>query len=174
MDQSFTIIDFLNSEFQTKENPFFLITSDQFLELENLDFLSTQENKISYIKINYNNLNDFFPEDYLFKMNYILFIYLVVVFFIWLFMSIIYRRFFNILHKWFTGILILKVFYTLIVIFNLQIIFQKVTEDEEMMLEFIKIFYETVLVTFNCVFKSFFLFLLVLIFEVKIIFNLGL
>ena len=68
MDQTFTIIDFLNSEFQTKENPFFLITSDQFLELENLDFLSTQENKISYIKINYNNLNDFFPEDYLFKL----------------------------------------------------------------------------------------------------------
>lgn len=165
-NEIYALSDFINENLQSTKRPYFFINSESFSQINTLIEASKRAKLDVILGIDYNNASEFFPKEYLISMNNILFIFLTILLLVWTLMSLIYRKFFNVLHKWFTGLIVVKLLYTFIIICNLNIFFKNSTETDDIMDDFLKIFYETILVSLNCLFKSFFLFLFYLIFEV--------
>lgn len=166
--EDFKIKDFMNEYPQNLKKPLLLINANIFSEMNKLILQSNAMKNDVVIKIQYNNAKEFFNKDYLLPLNNILFYALVLLFIIWIIMSIIYKKFYNMLHKWFSALIVLKLFFTFIVICNLNIFFKENSfSDDSWLDDFQKILYETLLVSSNCIFKSFFLFLFFIIFEVS-------
>lgn len=164
----YKVSDFIAENLQNIKRPYLFIDSESFAQINFLIEASKKAKMDVIMGLDFNNAQEFFPKDYLIKMNHYLLIFLLGLLSVWTAMSFLYRKFFNVLHKWFTGIIILKVFYTFIIVCNLDVFFKKSTDADDIMDDFLKIFYETVLVSLNCIFKSFYLFLFYLIFEVNI------
>jgi len=166
-DEEYKISDFINENIQSIRRPYFFIDKISFDEIVNLIKTSEIEKKDVIVGIEYNNAKDFFPKDYLMFTNKFLLYFLLFAFSIWIIMCIFYRRFFNTLHKWYTGIFVIKIFYTFIIICNLDLFFNSSNDNDDIFFEFLKTLYETMTVSINCIFKAIFLFLFYLIFEVK-------
>lgn len=170
--ENYKTSDFTAENLQNMKRPYFFIDSKSVSEILKILAESERNNFEIKVEIDYNNSNQFFPKDYLYSINYFLFVFLATITSGWVIMCWIYRRFYNLLHKWFTGLLVLKIFFCAIIICNLDVFFKKTyysyqMDENELIDDFLKIFFETILVSLNCLFKSFFLFLFFLIFEVN-------
>lgn len=170
-DESYTIADFMAENLQSLRKPYFFIDSNSLYEILSIIEQSQQDKLDAIVAVEYNNSNEFFPQNYLYTLNYSLIIIMIIFAIIWIIMSWIYRRFYNLLHKLFSALLILKIFFCVIIISNLDIFLKKSTnqDDEEFIDDFLRLLFETILVCLNCIFKSLFFFSFFLIFDVRII-----
>jgi hypothetical protein len=157
------ISDFLD-EFNPEYNkPFFFIFNKDFEDIYNI----LTKNTDLLCKIEYDNYNSFFPKNYLQFLNYSLIFALIGIFLYWTFLYCKYKSHLNDIHKWFTGILVLKCICSLFIIQLLNLNYYKSNNSSEDIYNGFKmIFYDTVLSATNVIYRSSFLFIFVMIFEV--------
>lgn len=161
---SYKLSDFLKEHNSDLNQPYFFVLENDFANIYNI--LSTNSKLLC--KAQFDNYNTFFPKDYLLFLNYSLVSILLLITIRWLYLSYVFKSSFNDLHKWFTGILILKCIFTLLIIKCLNLNYTRSkSQKDELFNEFKMIFYDTLLSAMNVMFKSFFLFIFILIFEVR-------
>lgn len=162
-ENTYKVSDFLNDYDPNYNKPYFFILEKEFEEI--YDVLS--KNSYLLCSSTYDNYNSFFPKNYLLILNYLLLIVLIGISSIWIYLSFVYKDHFSDLHRWFTGILLLKLLYTFLIIKCLYLNYHRAeSQREELFNDFKMIFFDTLLSAMNVLFKSFFLFIFLLIFEV--------
>ena len=146
------------------ENPYFFIQNEIYNEI-----LKINKGNISILtKVEFDNYNTFFPKNYLQFLNYLTLILLLGIAIYWILSIYKFYIFFKNIQKWFMGLLVLKLLTTIFLIKLLDLNYSMPKNQRDIIInEFLKIFFDTIISTLNSIFKSFFLFVFLLIFEVN-------
>lgn len=161
----YKVSDFLNEHNPNLNLPYYFALEKDFNDIHTM--LLTHG--YIYCKVEFDNYETFFPKNYLLYLNYVLLGLIYLIAFFWKFLNFNYEDHINDLHDMFTSLLIFKCFYVIFIISFLNETYHRPkNRDQEIFKVIVTTFYEKVLIEMNCLFRSIFLVLFIIIFDVNI------